>query len=96
MVLIAIEDDLARQERRQHSPDAERRHWARRGRTFGPWLPDTVWEKLYWRLCNQQRHDPGGAYVHYDLGRGAWEKAAIECLERRDRAARWWMQQQRA
>jgi len=91
LALIAIEDDLAKQERRQDPPRASHQCWAYRGRKFGPWLPDTVWEKLYWRLCNQQRYDPGGAYVYYDLGRGAWEKAAIECLERRDRAARWWL-----
>ena len=92
LALIAIEDDPARQERRQHPPDSRRRRWGHRGRTFGPWLPDKIWEKLYWHLSNQQRHDPGGAYVHYDLGREAWGKAAIECLERRDRAAHWWMQ----
>jgi hypothetical protein len=91
LALIAIEDSPSKQERRQHPPE-NRRCWARRGRTFGPWLPDTVWDKLYWRLSNQQRHDPSGAYVHYDLGREAWEKAAIDCLERRDRAAHWWMQ----
>lgn len=47
-------------------------------------------------MSNQRRHDPSGAHVHYDLGRKAWEKAAIDCLERRDQAAHWWMQPKNA
>lgn len=89
LLLIAIEDDPTKQERRHHPPEGHP-HWARRARMFGPWLPEAMWQKLYWRLCNLRGHDPSGAYVHYDLGREAWKKAAIECLERRDRAARWW------
>lgn len=92
LALITIEDDPARKERRQQPPNGHRRRWGRRGGTFGPWLPAKVWEKLYWRLTNQRRRDPSGAYVHYDLGREAWEEAAIECLQRRDRATHWWMQ----
>lgn len=90
LALITLEDDPARQEHRQNPPE-NRRRWARRSRTFGPWLPDTAWDKLYWRMCNQRRHDPSGAYVHHDLGRAAWEEASRDCLERRERAARWWM-----
>jgi hypothetical protein len=89
LALITIEDDTAKQELRQIYPGGHR-CWARRTRTFGPWLPDAVWDQLYWRLRNQRRYDPSGAYVHYDLGREAWEKASIDCLERRDRAAHWW------
>jgi hypothetical protein len=94
LALSAIEDDLTKQERRQQPPDGRRR-WTRRSRTFGPWLPDAVWDKLYWRLSNQRRYDPSGAYVHYDLGRASWEKAAIDCLERRDRAAHWWFDKEK-
>ncbi len=90
LAMVAIEDDPAKQARRQQAPEGRRR-WRRRGRSFGPWLPDDVWDKLYWRLSNQRRLDPSGAYVHYDLGREAWERASIDCLERRDRAARRWM-----
>ncbi len=90
LALVAIEDDSVKQERRQQPPEG-RRNWALRGRAFGPWLPEAVWEKLYWRLSNQQHLDPHGAYVSYDLGREAWKKAAIDCLERRDRSAFWWM-----
>lgn len=95
LATVVIEDNLAKQERRQQPPEG-RCSWARRDRMFGPWLPETVWEKLYWRLSNQLRHDPNGACVYYDLGRAAWEKAAIECLERRDRAARWWQSKKTA
>jgi hypothetical protein len=95
LALIAIEDNLAKQERRQRPPEG-RRGWARNSRTFGPWLPDTVWDRLFWRLSNQRHYDPSGAYVHYDLGREAWGVAAIDCLERRDRAAHWWMQPKNA
>jgi len=90
LALIAAEDDPGRQARRQLPPGVSRRRWARRGGTFGPYLSNKVWDALFWRLCNQHQLDPSGAYVHYDLGRAAWEKASIDCLERRERAARWW------
>lgn len=94
LALVAIEDCPAKQQRRQH-PQEGHRSWARRGRTFGTWLPDTAWDKLFWRLRNQQKLDPSGEYVHYDLGRSSWEKAAVECLERRDRASCWWYTSQK-
>jgi hypothetical protein len=90
LALIDIEEDPAKQARRQHPPEASRRHWAQRSRMSGPWLPGAVWDKLYWRLSNLRQRDPNGAYVSYDLGRVAWERAAIDCLRRRERAARWW------
>lgn len=95
LALVAVEDDVVKQERRQRAPDGERRHWRHRARRFGPWVPDKVWKSLYWKLSNTMRLDPGGALVHYSLGREPWEGAAIDCLERRDRAARHWMQPDR-
>lgn len=92
LALVAIEDDPTKQERRQKpASDVDRLHWRLRARRFGPWLHDRVWDGLYWKLSNTMRHDPSGAYVSYSLGREQWQKAAIDCLKRRDRAAHWWM-----
>lgn len=90
LALVAAEDDPARQARRQYPP-VGRPGWARRAREQGPWLTCDAWARLYWRLVHESVVDPGGAHVHYDLGRAAWWDAAVDCLERRDRAARWWM-----
>jgi hypothetical protein len=87
IAMVAAEDSLARRGRRP--PPEGRREWAILVRMFGPNLPDVAWDRMYWRLTNLRHIDPGGAYVAYDLGRGSWGRAAIDCLERRDRAARW-------
>ena len=93
LALVAVEDDPARRVDRRLLPSNGRRHWCRRMRKFGPWLPDVVWEKMYWRLHNEKTLDASGRHANYDLGRVAWWSAAIDCLERRDRAERWWMTQ---
>lgn len=91
LALVAVEDDPTRKEAWRLLPSDGRHHWRRRYWRFGPWLPDAVWDKMYWRLNNQRTIDAGGSWVSYDLGRAAWILAGIDCLDRRERAARWWM-----
>jgi hypothetical protein len=93
LAMVAAEDDPERQQRRQQAPgtpgDVERRSWRIRAKSFGPYLPEALWEKAYSRLCRLRRIDPVGAWSGYDLGREHWRIAANDCLDRRDRAARW-------
>lgn len=92
LALAAREDDAASQARRQHPPNNARGRWRQRARYFGPWISSEVWENLYWKLSNTMCRDPSGARVWYNLGRESWERAALDCLERRDRAAHYGMQ----
>ena len=79
LTLCTIEDDPVGHARRAVHPK-------RRVRRDGGWLPEALWEKMYWRLTNRHRLLPAGGYVSYSLGREHWEKARNDCLTRRDRS----------
>jgi hypothetical protein len=78
------EDDLAGQARRAA-------HRSLQIRRDGGWFPEKLWEKMFWRLTNRRRLLPQGGYVSFPLGRDHWDVAALDCLERRDRSARYWI-----
>jgi hypothetical protein len=81
LTLCAREDDPAGQARRRAHPRS-------RIRRYGGWFSAELWEKMYWRLTNRRRLLPYGGYVHYSLGREHWGRAAVDCLDRRDRSNR--------
>ncbi len=84
LALCAVEDTHVKQARRASHPRP-------RVRRNGGWLPEQVWETMYWCLSNRRRLLPSGEPVHYPLGRDHWDRAAVDCLERRDRAGHFWM-----
>lgn len=51
-------------------------------------LPCVAWERVFWRLSNERVRDAYGEMAWVDLGRSHWERAALDCLDRRDTANR--------
>lgn len=72
------EDDADRQARRS----------AHRGARHGAYLPESAWDKAFWRLSNLERQGLDGKRSYRDHGRGHWHEAALDCLERRNRSTR--------
>lgn len=71
----------------EDSPERKIRRARHRGHRSGGLLHEAAWDHAYWQLSNLQHRGPAGELTYRNLGRAHWERAAQDCLDRRDRSA---------